>query len=104
MTAPKEPAIVRPVLLERHVTEDPGNPAPDGRVHLFARCIWASTLRVEFNAWVGAIPGSGFERVPKGLRSRSSTLKTCRHPLLAQEWAWGLWDEYRADVIRELSP
>lgn len=98
---PTPPSIVRAVLLERYIATDPEQPmAP--RVVLFGRAMWASTKRAEFKGWVStAQPDrAGLDLVPQPVRSRSRSLSGCRDPMLAQQWAFELWDEYVADVVR----
>jgi hypothetical protein len=88
---------VRAVLLERHV-------GPGSAVILYARAAWSDTKRAEFKAWAaGQGLAAGRLELAK-LSSRSRSLSTCRDPMLAQEWAWGVWDEYVADVEAELGP
>jgi hypothetical protein len=94
-----EPAIVRAVLLERAVPPY----VTHRQVVLYGRGLWASTKRAEVKCWAS---GPGVEGstplVDAKLRTRSRTLADVRDPMLAQEWAFGIWDEYLADVAAAL--
>ena len=93
------PAAIRVVLLERHVVHRAGSE----EILAFARAAWGTGdtgRRAEWKAWLaGATVHRG--ELPAGyddVKTRSRSLASCRDPMLAQEWAWGLWEEYLRDV------
>ncbi|HEY5262586.1 MAG TPA: hypothetical protein VIJ33_10755 [Solirubrobacteraceae bacterium] len=87
--------IVRPVLLERHLM---------GTITLYGRALWASTCRAEIKCWASGAGVQGSPLATAKLATRSRTMSPCRDPLLAMEWAFGMWDEYVADVAAAFNP
>jgi hypothetical protein len=91
--------VVRIVLVERHARA-----GQYAGLALYARAMWADNRRAEIKMWAAAGAPVDLERVPESMRTRSRSLASCRDPMLAQEWAWAQWDEYRADVEAALAP
>ena len=81
---------VRAVLLERIVLQRDAKGA--AAVAIFGRALWAFSSKVEVKMWV--VGGGDLGDLAK--RSRST--RGVADPLRAQEWAFGVWDEYVREV------
>jgi hypothetical protein len=93
--------VVRAVLLERYVYVPPGVERKRA-VLVYGRAGWSASLRrAEFKGWIDTIRESSKTVAPE-LKTRSRSRKECRDPMMAQEWAWAMWDRYRDDIRRAI--